>query len=880
MPRVLYNEGRVVGYSAYEIYMRHAIAADPDATPASESEWLSSTLGFGSSMLLYVEAEADSVSGAHYVEYELPVTSRLCGSNTIFGSLFIGAGDGNTWSEKVTDYGQLISNNGTASPTSSSIPTQTITDVSQDLTNAIRDFSKIIDGIVIQQGTWTATSSTPAEDLAPDFTSKPVVRLQLKDRITTGFYLLLSGFTDSGVIYGVSDTTGSTSTSAPQNGDFLGPSVFPWAAKIVFSLPTAAVAMFGVASYTRQFPDDLSALTSEYSPIIDMDSANVSLYYNTYNTDSKINVAVTDISTIQTGVAVLATRNIGGTVDGVSGVAIPPDLLGGSTTATGTIPYGPIASYSPYSIHMFNGDIEDVTAASAVLKAKLLESSAPEAYSFIRDSSSLVVYELDKVSDPQTVSLIPVSDNTVENANALQIYNTCYVYMRRQAAGGGVPSESDLRDVSSFTVNQQIYGYVSDAFLAMCLTSAEVTSRFLTGGTATWMLTGNIFLTMYNQLEFDRNGNRIYGVNGENSPYVYFLMAVNGRYTGPSQNMFLVPVEKNTHRISVMIPAASTVQINSTTSLSLDLGGTAENPNPKWDYLGSWWNATSFNISDPNLGTWGPFEDHPIQRVAIPNIDAYYQPNALVPKPPEAYGYDYLQWYKDTLAYGNLIGTEVWSAKGIDNSYKSLSIQDFIMKAATNYIGYPMDSPEARRSNGTALNFRRYIMGKTTIDTVIASGYTTVDDATVFNVALEADLYINGKIEDQHYYSPANIKFFEVTWSGGTATIGTDNLASTYVSNEHDLWSAIGQSGTHITKSISLTDNYGNPVPLVGSSGSIQTDEITWNDLLDALYHNKSIDMLGDAMISMKAAIESMTVGTNYYIKKNADGTISFVSVG
>jgi uncharacterized short protein YbdD (DUF466 family) len=52
MPRVLYNEGRVVGYSAYEIYMRHALTADPDATPASEAEWLASTLGFGSSMLL------------------------------------------------------------------------------------------------------------------------------------------------------------------------------------------------------------------------------------------------------------------------------------------------------------------------------------------------------------------------------------------------------------------------------------------------------------------------------------------------------------------------------------------------------------------------------------------------------------------------------------------------------------------------------------------------------------------------------------------------------------------------------------------------------------------------------------------------------------
>ncbi len=872
MPRVLYNEGRVVGYSAYEIYMRHALTADPDATPASEAEWLASTLGFGSSMLLYVEAEADSVSGPHYVEYELPATSRLCGSNTIFGSLFIGAGDENTWSEKVTDYGQLISNNSTASPTSSSIPTQTITDVTQDLTDEIRDFSKIIDGVVIQQGTWTATSSTPTKDLVPDFTDKPKVRLQLKDRITTGFYLLLSGFTDSGVIYGVSATTGSTSTSDPQNGDFLGPAAFPWAAKIIFSLPTAAIANFGVASYTRQFPSDVSALTSEYSSIIDMDSANVTTYYTSNDTASKVDVTVSDVSTIQTGLAVLATRGITGTVDGVSGVTLPPDMLGGSMTATGTIPFGPIASYSPYSLHLFNGDIADTTADSPVLKAKLLESFAAGAYSFVRDDSSLVVYEIDRVTNPSSPALIPVSDNVVDNANVLQIYNTGYVYLRRQASGGGVPSAEDLQSVSSFTVNQQIYGYVSDEFLSICLTSSEVTSRFLTGGSATWMLNSSIFLTMYNQLEFDRNGNRIYGVNGANSPYVYFLMAINGGYVGPSQNMFLVPVEKNTHRISVMIPAASTIQIDSETPLGIDCTS-------KLDYLGSWWNATSFNASDPNLGTWGPFIDHPLQRVAIPNIDAYYQPNALVPKPPASYGYDYRQWYKDTKVFNNLIGSAVWAAKGIDDSYKSLSIQDFIMKAATNYIGYPMDSDQAKRSHGASLNFDRYIMSKTVIDATIAGGYSTVDDATVFNVSLKADLYIKAKIEDQHFFSPAALRFYAVTWSGDTSTISTDESTDTYISTEHELWSAIGQSGTHKTTSVSLTDQAGNPLPLVGSSGDITVDKVTWNDLLDALNHNKSLDLLGTSMTSMKTAIDAMTVDTNYYIKKNSDGTISFVPV-
>ena len=43
LARVLYNEGRVVGYSAYEIYIQQLKAVDPDATPATEKEWLAST---------------------------------------------------------------------------------------------------------------------------------------------------------------------------------------------------------------------------------------------------------------------------------------------------------------------------------------------------------------------------------------------------------------------------------------------------------------------------------------------------------------------------------------------------------------------------------------------------------------------------------------------------------------------------------------------------------------------------------------------------------------------------------------------------------------------------------------------------------------------
>jgi hypothetical protein len=867
VPRILYNEGRVVGYSAYETYVRHALSADPETTPASEAEFLSSTLGFGSSMLLKVDAESSSVSGVHYVEYELPATSRLCGASMVYGSLFIGAGDDNTWSEKVTDFGQLISNTSDLSPSGTTIPTQTLTDI--DFQAQIRDFSKIIDGVIVQDGVWSDNASAPPQKtLAPDFTKKPKVRIQLRDRLTTGFYMLLSGFTDSGVIYGVANTTGIS--TAPQNGDFLGPAMFPWAAKIIFSVPTAALSILAAATdtYTRQFEFDAQSATTAYSAIIDFESADVTAYYGTHHTGAAIDASIINIDTMQSGVAVLATRPISGEIDSIS-ATLPPDLIAGTVTDDGNMVFGPVASYSPYSLHLFSGDTSAEDATNPIILAKLLESNISESYSFIRDDGSYVIYQIDKTTDPDNYAVIPVSDNTVDNANALQIYNSSYVYMYRQASGGGTPSAADLADVSTFIVDQQIYGYVSDEFIdTLCLTSKQINDLILTGGVGDWLFSGSIYKTMYNQLEYDANGNRIYGEDGASSPWVYFLMANGNQYTGASQNLFFVPVNKNTHRIAVMISAANSIYLNRTTKASIDFTNDLE-------YLGSWWNATSLNEDDPNLGTWGPIEDHPIVRAAIPAVDAFYMPRALVPLPTPGYGYNYKQWYKDVVAYDNLISADQWSTMQIDDSYKGLSIHDFIMKAATNYVQYPMDSEAARRSNGTSLNFTRYIIPYASVVATITDGETS----GTFNTPLQASLRMKAQITDSNFFAPAIIHFNGITWDGGTATVDDTDITQTYISNEHELWGAIGQSGSHKTKSISLSDNYGNPLPLLGSSDRVEANTIIWADLLDCLDHNKSLDILGSDIRSLKAAMSQMQTGVNYCIKKNLDGTISLVEV-
>ena len=52
--KTIYNEGRVVGASAYEIYVRNFYANDPNSTPPTERTWLANMFGSGSAMILKI----------------------------------------------------------------------------------------------------------------------------------------------------------------------------------------------------------------------------------------------------------------------------------------------------------------------------------------------------------------------------------------------------------------------------------------------------------------------------------------------------------------------------------------------------------------------------------------------------------------------------------------------------------------------------------------------------------------------------------------------------------------------------------------------------------------------------------------------------------
>ena len=154
MPQEIYNEGRVVGLSAWEIFKRQALGNGVSENDIpNEREWLASMVGSGASMILRIP----SGTQAGINDFELPSGSSLSAAGIIIANPFIGTceydesiGAAN-WAKKVTSYGPLILNNQEHYPNPQH--TEEVPEIPGDTDyssyiNSINEFSKITDGIV------------------------------------------------------------------------------------------------------------------------------------------------------------------------------------------------------------------------------------------------------------------------------------------------------------------------------------------------------------------------------------------------------------------------------------------------------------------------------------------------------------------------------------------------------------------------------------------------------------------------------------------------------------------------------------------------------------------------------------------------------------
>ena len=203
MPQEIYNEGRVVGLSAWEIFYKQAIGngVDPSQVP-NEPQWLASMIGMGSSMVLRLDA---GISGI--VDIDLPSGSNLAAAGVIIANPFMGNctwDDNSPWATKVTSYSGLIQNTAEHNPTSGDVPYDSnYTD--QDYIDCVTEFTKLTDGIVyIKNANWIPTPSgtTPVKDIDPNFNnSVSAIRLYVASPLTKEVRILLVGFIKDTTFY-------------------------------------------------------------------------------------------------------------------------------------------------------------------------------------------------------------------------------------------------------------------------------------------------------------------------------------------------------------------------------------------------------------------------------------------------------------------------------------------------------------------------------------------------------------------------------------------------------------------------------------------------------------------------------------------------------
>ncbi len=313
MPQEIYNEGRVVGLSAWEIFKREAEAngVDPQSIP-TEREWLASMIGSGASMILRIKAGKSGVQ-----DFPLPSDSKLTAAGVIVASPFIGecvldSDDDTAWAKRITTYNRALIGNGPLYPPSADNVPVDPTVTPEQYAAGVAEFVKITDGIVyLKNANWIPSGDLyPADDIDPNLGrsddspgSTAVVRLYISSQLTSDVYVLLTGFHNRAVIQALSGWASKVGGRAVggsndmdhndwASGGMLGPEIFPWASKIIFSVPSAAAENSGTIN--RSIPqyvttnatvidgfnlENLQKHSVKSAPIVDFDSIQFVDYF-------------------------------------------------------------------------------------------------------------------------------------------------------------------------------------------------------------------------------------------------------------------------------------------------------------------------------------------------------------------------------------------------------------------------------------------------------------------------------------------------------------------------------------------------------------------------------------------------------------------------
>lgn len=234
--RVIYNEGRVAGFSAYELYVRQQLADGKNPEDLmSETDWVESSTAKGGSMILKIAAGTT----AGYHDYLLPSSTGLCACNPLQATLFEGtvetiSPDG-LWATHVIDNGRLIRNDEITYPVTPGAPVNVPAKANPGtIPSTYRkqcvDYMKISSALAIQPGEWVPREPFEGRGLKPNLSQAPFIRIAFSEITEVDFYILISGFMSVAAAETFIEPEEYDATY--YSGEFLGPVKFPWASKV------------------------------------------------------------------------------------------------------------------------------------------------------------------------------------------------------------------------------------------------------------------------------------------------------------------------------------------------------------------------------------------------------------------------------------------------------------------------------------------------------------------------------------------------------------------------------------------------------------------------------------------------------------------------
>lgn len=189
----------------------------------------------------------------------------------------------------------------------------------------------------------------------------------------------------------------------------------------------------------------------------------------------------------------------------------------------------------------------------------------------------------------------------------------------------------------------------------------------------------------------------------------------------------------------------------------------------------------------------------------------------------------------------------------VDEDFQNLSLGEFLQECVIRTDLSIPKSPDTLRAFGLESTFRLYSID----DLRYTSG--VIPEPTEAN-PISSSMYLTAKTTPK--------SFFDTAWYTAQLTDGTpldmNNAA-------YPIWTTIAKSrhGSQVM-SVSTIDDHGIQLDLSGNAGEIAVDKITWLDLLTGLGTGKSIDLLHGLKV------RKMASDCNYLI--TADGTRFYIS--